>query len=64
MTSAGRTADVQRYNQTNGTWSQSTPLSGARYYLGVVTLNDKLYAVGGLDGSNQIVGTVEEGTFQ
>lgn len=58
------TADVQRYNQTNGTWAQSTPLSGARYYLGVVTLNSKLYAVGGLDTNNQVVGTVEEGTFQ
>ena len=39
-------------------WNTKTPMSQARYGLGVVTVDDKIYAIGGV-GPEEIVGTNE-----
>ncbi len=43
---------VQAYNSANNSWSIADPMPTARAYLGVVAVNDVLYAIGGFDGTN------------
>lgn len=42
---------VEKYNTATNTWSYVTPMVTKRCRLGVVSLNGKLYAAGGYDGS-------------
>lgn len=50
---------VERYDTYTGQWSSVTPMLMKRCRLGVATLNGKLYACGGYDGST-FLQTVEE----
>ena len=43
---------VQAYNLENNSWSIGESMPTPRAYLGVVVVNDLLYAIGGLDGTN------------
>jgi N-acetylneuraminic acid mutarotase len=43
---------VQVYDSANNSWSAGDPMPTARAYLGVVAVNDVLYAIGGFDGAN------------
>ncbi len=43
---------VQIYNAVNNSWAVGASMPLARAYLGVVAVNDVLYAVGGFDGTN------------
>jgi hypothetical protein len=43
---------VQAYDLKTDSWSFGEPMPTARAYLGVVALNDVLYAMGGFDGTN------------
>jgi hypothetical protein len=48
------------YNPTTGTWTELAPLPTPRAYLTVVaTVDQKVYAIGGVNASGQTVGTVE-----
>jgi N-acetylneuraminic acid mutarotase len=49
---------VEVYNEENTSWSTGASMPTARAYLGVVVVNDILYAIGGFDGQNWL-STVE-----
>ena len=51
--SAGEfSSQVQAYNLENNSWSIGDSMPTPRAYLGVVAVNDVLYAIGGFDGTN------------
>jgi len=50
---------VQVYNAANNSWTNGASMPTARAYLGVVDVNDVLYAIGGFDGTNWL-NTVEQ----
>ncbi len=52
---------VHVYNASSNSWSKGASMPTARAYLGVVALNDILYAIGGFDGTNWL-DTVEQYT--
>ncbi len=52
---------VQVYNAVNNSWSNGASMPTAREYLGVVAVNDILYAIGGFDGTTWLK-TVEQYT--
>jgi N-acetylneuraminic acid mutarotase len=52
---------TQVFNLNNNTWKDVDPMPTARGYLGVATVNDMLYAIGGFDGANWLT-TVERYT--
>ncbi len=56
-------AFVHVYDPLANSWSGETPMSNARMYHGMVTVNQTLYVVGGLDGGGAKFKSVEEGTF-
>jgi N-acetylneuraminic acid mutarotase len=45
---------AKTFNLSNNTWSDIEPMPTARGYLGLVTVNDLLYAIGGFDGTNYL----------
>jgi N-acetylneuraminic acid mutarotase len=45
-------SQVQAYDWMNNSWSLVESMPTARAYLGVVEVNDVLYAIGGFDGTN------------
>ncbi len=45
-------SQVQAYDWMNNSWSLVESMPTARAYLGVVVVNDVLYAIGGFDGTN------------
>ncbi len=53
--------NVQVYDAANNSWSNGASMPTARAYLGVVVVNDVLYAIGGFDGTNWL-STVEQYT--
>lgn len=44
------TGETQIYNYENNSWALGEPMPSPRGYLGLVVLNDILYAIGGFDG--------------
>jgi N-acetylneuraminic acid mutarotase len=52
FTSDGFTNKMQVYNPQNDSWTDGVPMVNARAYLGVTSLNDEIYAIGGFDGQN------------
>jgi len=45
-------AIVEAYDPTTNTWTSKTPMLTPRYGLGVGVVNNKIYAIGGVIGSN------------
>ncbi len=45
-------SQVQVYDSVNNSWTAGQPMPTARAYLGVVDVDDVLYAIGGFDGTN------------
>jgi N-acetylneuraminic acid mutarotase len=45
-------SQVQVYDLKNNSWTSGEPMPTARAYLGVVDVDDVLYAIGGFDGVN------------
>jgi N-acetylneuraminic acid mutarotase len=43
---------TQVYNPVNDSWSAGVSMSAPRAYLGLIVVNDVLYALGGFDGQN------------
>ena len=43
---------VEVFDTQSGVWSESVPMLSKRFGLGVATLNGKIYACGGYDGSS------------
>jgi N-acetylneuraminic acid mutarotase len=58
VNASGLLATVEAYNPATNTWTSKTPMSVARYGLGVAGVNGIIYAIGG-DGPNGVVRTVE-----
>ena len=50
---------TERLHLPSQTWSPGPSLSGARGWPGLAVLGDYLYCVGGYDGSDRAVSTVE-----
>jgi N-acetylneuraminic acid mutarotase len=46
------TGQTQAYNSENNSWSIVESMPTSRAYLGIVVVNDVLYAIGGFDGTN------------
>ncbi len=52
--------NVELYNPVTGTWSELAPIPTPRAYLTVVAgVDQRVYAIGGVNSSGQAVGTVE-----
>lgn len=45
-------SNTQVYNPDNNTWNTGASMPTPRAYLGLVVINDVLYAIGGFDGTN------------
>jgi N-acetylneuraminic acid mutarotase len=46
------TNKIQVYNPENNSWTDEFPMPTSRGYLGVTSINDVIYAIGGFDGQN------------
>ena len=47
-------SECEYFDSVNNTWNSMTPMLGRRARLGIGIINDKLYSVGGYDGSNDL----------
>jgi hypothetical protein len=61
----GANGEPSLWHPSGGTpvyWYRDTDLSSARAFFGAATLNNKLYLIGGLNGSNTTINTVQYAT--
>jgi len=56
----GSLATVERYDPASDTWLTSAPMPTARWALAAATVNDKIYAIGGLGNHGVHYTTIEE----
>ena len=56
--------DLICYSPATHKWTELTPMSVARSQIGVAVLDDRLYAVGGIDRKNQVLTVVECYSFE
>ncbi len=59
LSSTTKLATVERYDPATNAWTGRAAMPTARYATSAVTLNGKIYVIGGVNASNQIQNIVE-----